>query len=577
MVVGDAAQKAGDEAAAHDGPVARHGAHEAHGDAAALLAHAEALKVVVGHEVVVDGLVEAAGAQDLAHLALKALLEREAAHVVARSRQGGLDAALAPQTHDLLVQVDLAGEVGAERRGHDVEHVGLVGIGHLAAQTHEGVLGELVGDRGAHHGTQALTAQLELDGGLGGRVAVHGTARHAAATHLGEQRRGDVGDPSAPLGVDDALVAHGSLGEELQVAARARSVAVAERGALEQDVDGGVVDLGVLAAHDAGKGDGGLAVVGDERHVGGELALLAVERGELLAVVGGAHDDVGAAVGVARELAQVEGVQGLAGEVHHVVRDVDHVVDGTRAGGDDALGKPLGAGGDLHAGDDAGDIAGAQLGIVDLHVDQGVDVAVVLDKLGQLDVGVAVQHRTGLAGHADHRQAVGAVGRDLAVDHDVGLAGVLAQGHAHGGVGRKDPDAVVVRTHAQLALGAVHAAGLHAAQLALLDLDVTGQLGADHGNDDVVALVEVLSAAHDLQWHRVALPVDIGSTHAHLGDPHVVRIRMGLLLEHHAGHDVVEALAHLVDGLDLGTRAGVFLYKLGHVVGNVDHSLEPFI
>ena len=52
---------------------------------------------------------------------------------------------------------------------------------------------------------------------------------------------------------------------------------------------------------------------------------------------------------------------------------------------------------------------------------------------------------------------------------------------------------------------------------------------------------------------------------------------MGLLLEHHTGHDVVEALAHLVDGLNLGARAGVFLYKLGHVVGNVDHSLEPFI
>ena len=135
----------------------------------------------------------------------------------------------------------------------------------------------------------------------------------------------------------------------------------------------------------------------------------------------------------------------------------------------------------------------------------------------------------------------------------------------------------MVRTHAQLALGAVHAARLHATQLALLDLDVTGQLGADHGDDDVVALVEVLSAADDLQRHGVALLVDVGGSHAHLGDPHVVRIRMRLLLEHHTGHDMVEALAHLVDGLDLGARAGVFLYKLGHVVGNVDHSLEPFI
>ena len=215
--------------------------------------------------------------------------------------------------------------------------------------------------------------------------------------------------------------------------------------ALEQDVGRGLVDLGVEAAHDAGKRDGGLAAVGDDAHVGRERALLLVERGEKLAVARSPHHHVALAILALLELAQVEGVERLAGEVHHVVGDVHHVVDGPGAGGNHATREPLGAGANLHVAHHAGRVARAELRVVDLHVHQvmGIRPLLLLDR-GKRDVGALVENRGGLNRHARHGEAVGTVGGDLAVNHGVGAAQVVRVEHAHGSVGRQDDDAVVV-------------------------------------------------------------------------------------------------------------------------------------
>ena len=190
---------------------------------------------------------------------------------------------------------------------------------------------------------------------------------------------------------------------------------------------------------------------------------------------------------------------------------------------------------------------------------------------------VAVVDGADLAGDADHRKAVGAVGRDLAVEHGIRRAVVLGERHTNGSVLGQDHNARVIAGKPQLASGAVHAHGDHAAQLALLDLDVAGELGADHGGHDVVALVEVLGAAHDLQRLGFALGVDVGLAHVDLGDPHVVGIGMRLLGDHLGRHDVVERLAHGVDGLDLGAGADEFGRELLRVLRKLDHAGQPVI
>ena len=79
----------------------------------------------------------------------------------------------------------------------------------------------------------------------------------------------------------------------------------------------------------------GPVAVADQQHLGVEFAVDAVERDELFAGLRAADDDALAAHGIV-----VEGVQRLAGFEHHVVRDVDDVVDRPHAQTDESLLHP---------------------------------------------------------------------------------------------------------------------------------------------------------------------------------------------------------------------------------------------
>ena len=129
LVVGHRLQQTRQQRAAHLGLLGHQRVHEHHGAAAAFGGHADLLQVARGGEAKGRGLVEAAGAQDLANLAGELLLAGQAADMVPGSRDGRRHAAHAPQAQDLLDQVDLARQVGTEarRRDHKVLAVALDG------------------------------------------------------------------------------------------------------------------------------------------------------------------------------------------------------------------------------------------------------------------------------------------------------------------------------------------------------------------------------------------------------------------------------------------------------------------
>ena len=271
-------------------------------------------------------------------------------------------------------------------------------------------------------------------------------------------------------------------------------------------------------------------------------------------------------------------MQRLTGEHHHVVGDIDDVVVRTHAQGVEALDHPVGRRADLHVAHDAGDIAVAQalVGNLDRKLVVGRAAGLGLDG-GQLNVKIAVEDGAGLAGHADHGQAVGAVGRDLAVEHGVARAHILGKRHATGRILGQNHDAGVVAAQAELARGAVHAHGHDAAKLALLDLDVAGQNCADHCRDDVVAGLEVLRAADNLQRGGVAVGVEVLVTHVDRAHIHMVAIGVRGLGEHLGGHHVVEGLAHGVNRLNLGAGADILVRKGLRIFRNIDHGLEPVV
>ena len=107
--------------------------------------------------------------------------------------------------------------------------------------------------------------------------------------------------------------------------------------------------------------------VGDEQHVGRELALDVVEGLEALPGDGAADDDRGPPVGAGVDRGGIERVDRLAELEHHVVRGVDDVRDGTLARGEQAHLHPVRRRGDGHAAHPAADEARAQVGVADVH------------------------------------------------------------------------------------------------------------------------------------------------------------------------------------------------------------------
>ena len=147
----------------------------------------------------------------------------------------------------------------------------------------------------------------------------------------------------------------------------------------------------------------------------GELADVAVQGGEGLAILRPADDDL-----AALHVAVVKGVHGLAVFQHHVVGDIHDVVDGADAHAPQPLPHPLGGGGDLHVPHHPGGVPGAQVGVRGLHVQQ----------LAQGTFGAALHHRLmepqglieggrRLPGQTDDAEAVGPVGGDLKLHHMV--------------------------------------------------------------------------------------------------------------------------------------------------------------
>ena len=176
-----------------------------------------------------------------------------------------------------------------------------------------------------------------------------------------------------------ALKAAAGLSADAHAAGgNARDGAV-EGGTLKHHLTGAVGDFAFLAAHDAGQARGAFRIA-DQQISAGQGMILAVQRAQRFAILGGAHDDLAAA-----HLVQIKGVHGMAGFQHHIVGDIYNVIDGAHAGGVEHLPQPHGRGRDAHVFDHAGGVARAAGEILHRHLNMIGDIAAdVLDRhLGQ--------------------------------------------------------------------------------------------------------------------------------------------------------------------------------------------------
>lgn len=176
-----------------------------------------------------------------------------------------------------------------------------------------------------------------------------------AACDFQNELGGEIAAALDLMRVDATLEAVAGVGMQRESAGSAADVARSEVGTFEKDVRGAFDDAGFFTAHDAGDGDGA-CVVGDDEVFGEQGVFLGVEREDFFAFLGAAHGDA------ALEFIEVEGVQALAHLHHHIVGDIDDVVDGAEADAFEAGFEPSGAGADFDAFDDAGGVVGAAVG-----------------------------------------------------------------------------------------------------------------------------------------------------------------------------------------------------------------------
>ena len=292
------------------------------------------------------------------HDALAFLAPRAHAHAPATGRQRGFDAVHAVKAQHLFVQVNLALQVGTERRhGHAQDALGIP-CRNRAPQARKRTRDEVDRDGGPHHLLEALDAKRQ-HGRRRIRVRPHiyATCAHRAACHLGDERGGVIAARIDAGIVHATLVADGRIAHEPQVAARAARMRRTERRGFEQDVHRALGHFRIQPAHDARKRHRALRR-GDDRHIGREHALFPVKRRELLACMGRTHDDARRAV-FKVERVEIERMQRLPQLEQHVVGHVHHVVDGTLADGGKAFDQPIGRRPHLHAADEARCVARA--------------------------------------------------------------------------------------------------------------------------------------------------------------------------------------------------------------------------
>ena len=346
---------------------------------------------------------------------VKALRREDSAYTVGKlhvniaGARGGL--AAQHRGFDVLVAIDAQHFLGKIGFAFDI----LAEIRHNSGQriaVKRGLEAQLIQNT-SHFLAGNLHADARVDARNGGdnrlfslrrRIAVVNILNYFARAQHIDQLAGAIRGFTAGCRAHAALVTAGSLCAQTQRAGRQADIRAVKRRNLEHDGRCFLGDFGFFAAHHA-RNAGRVGLIGDHQHIRRKRALLAVQRGDGFAGVGAAHDNV-----AVLHLRQIKSVHRVAGFQHHIVCDIDNIVDGTNAGGVQRLAHPHRRRADFHVANDARAVARAERGI--LHV----DVHIVRHLAGHgfhLDFRLmefGSERHGSLAGNAPNAEAIRAVG-----------------------------------------------------------------------------------------------------------------------------------------------------------------------
>ena len=268
-------------------------------------------------------------------------------------------------------------------------------------------------------------------------------------------------------------------------------------------------------------------------------------------------------------------MHGLAVFEHHVVADIDDVVDRAQADGREAGLNPIGGRTDFDSGDNGRGVERAIGGRINANGLEQVGPRVGGDRGGREADGrireVFFEPRGEFAGDAEVRQRVGAVGRDLDVEHRVAGGQNVVDRRADRGFAGEKEQTLRVFGEGEFLGGAHHAGRGLSADLGFFDDEIAGEHGAGERDGHAVADVAVGRAADD-GAHAAMGGTDIDGANGEL-----VGVGVFVAREDVADDDVVErGGAGADDLLDLEAEEGDRARNvIGRNTGEIDVGLEP--
>ena len=270
-------------------------------------------------------------------------------------------------------------------------------------------------------------------------------------------------------------------------------------------------------------------------------------------------------------------MHGLTIFQHHIVCDVNDIVDRTDAVGAQALTQPLGRGANFDIGDHSCAVSVAEIIRWDFHVQHFVHGACVASLYFRLVVAHLLAECCGsFPGKTNNRVAIGAIIRDLKINDGIIIADHGVDIIAGFAILLDDPNAVfngigeIAQRQIQLFQRAKHAVGNLTTQLALGNMNAARQIGIVQSCGNQIAFFYILGAGDDL-YRRILSHID-------LADPHMVRVLMTLNGNHFADYDILDLGVHALIGFNFLTEDGHGVYKLlvGHMGKIYKFFIDPF-
>ena len=296
--------------------------------------------------------------------------------------------------------------------------------------------------------------------------------------------------------VNTAFITVGGIGCQTETAGCHADKVGLEECTFQQYGIGISLNTGIFTAHDTGNGDG-FCFVANAQIVTGQIVFLAVESNNAFTGCCTTDDDF-----AALKVADIEGMKRYTMFQHHIVCDVDQVIDRADADCIQCFFHPFGRFADFDAADNAGCVQGADVRIFQCHKGSiffcCTIAAVDVDSIG---FHFGSEESCQVTGDADVRQPVRTVRSDRAVVYRVGIQ-EFTEGHAEFCIGRENHESVMIIAESQFPGGAHHTEGFHAAEFAFLNDErafFIFEFGADCGEGDNVPCITVGSTADDLK------------------------------------------------------------------------------